>query len=374
MMADAARTLLDDLESDDWSTVRDAVETAGDRLRRRRLDAELAEAIGVRLYGLASHPKWQVRKAVAHALLYLRHERFHAAIARIIDDDNVWVRDAARRTFQRRTEVTRADIHSDDHGDRTLALLNGLEARYGPRARRAAHRLADQMDETFVRMAYHEMIRIISPLDAELINLERELADTPGAGSESRGRVVRAQRRVRLMTEFLDNLRAFTTEVRGPFTSEVLLPLAREAEELALDDLEPSIAAPAIHVAVDPAIRVEANRSRLLQALINLLVNAVEAFRDGGRPGRIEVTAEQLAGGHVALSVADNGRGMDEDAVEECTQLYSTGRRDGMGFGLPLAKKIVELDHHGTLTIESAEGEGTTVTMVLPVEQLGAEA
>ena len=72
------------------------------------------------------------------------------------------------------------------------------------------------MDATFVRMAYHEMIRIISPLDAELINLERELADTPGAGSESRGRVVRAQRRVRLMTEFLDNLRAFTTEVRGP--------------------------------------------------------------------------------------------------------------------------------------------------------------
>ena len=56
-MADAARTLLDDLESDDWSTVREAVETAGYRLRRRRLDAELTEAIGVRLYGLASHPK-----------------------------------------------------------------------------------------------------------------------------------------------------------------------------------------------------------------------------------------------------------------------------------------------------------------------------
>ena len=137
-MADAARTLLDDLESDDWSTVRDA----------------------------------------------------------------------ARRTSQRRTEVTRADIHSDDHGDRTLALLNGLEARYEPRARRAALRLADQMDATFVRMAYHEMIRIISPLDAELINLERELADGKPATSKSREHVERAQRRVKLLMEILDNLRA----------------------------------------------------------------------------------------------------------------------------------------------------------------------
>ena len=374
MMADAARTLLDDLESDDWSTVRDAVEAACDRLRRRRLDAELTEAIGVRLYGLASHPKWEVRKAVAHALLYLRHERFHAAIARIIDDDNVWVRDAARRTFQRRTEVTRADIHSDDHGDRILTLLNELEARYGPRAPKAALRVADRLHATFVRMAYHEIVRIVSPLDAALINLERELADGKPATSKSREHVERAQRRVKLLMEILDNLREFTTEVRGPFTSEVLLPLAREAEELALDDLEPSIAAPAIRVKVDRTLRIEANRARLLQALINIVANAAEACRDLDRPGRIEVTAEQLAGGHVALSVADNGRGMDEDAVEECTQLYSTGRRDGMGFGLPLAKKIVELDHHGTLAIESAEGEGTTVTVVLPAEQLGAEA
>ncbi len=374
MMADAARTLLDDLDSDDWSTVRDAVETASDRLRRRRVDGALAEAIADRLHGLAAHPKWEVRKAVAHAFLYLRHGRFHGAIARIIDDDNIWVREAAERTFQRRTELTRADLQGARRSDRTLAMLNGLEARYGSRARLAALRLADRLDATFVRMAYHEMIRLISPLDAELINLARELAEAPGASRESRDRLERAQRRVRLMTEFLDSLREFSTEVRGPYTSEALLPLAREAEEVALDDLEPPVEPPAIHVAIDPELRIEANRSRLLQALINIVVNAVEACDDLDRPGRIEVSAERRLDSHVALSIADNGRGMDEEAVEECTQLYSTGRREGMGFGLPLAKKIVEIDHHGTLAIESAKGEGTTVTMVLPVEQRDAEA
>ena len=51
-------------------------------------------------------------------------------------------------------------MHGADRGERTLALLNELEARYGPRAPKAALRIADRLHETFVRMAYHEMVRI----------------------------------------------------------------------------------------------------------------------------------------------------------------------------------------------------------------------
>ena len=87
-------------------------------------------------------------------------------------------------------------------------------------------------------MTYHEMVRIIAPLDAALINLERELAEGLLATPESRAHVERARRRVKLLTEILDNLREFTAEARGPHTSEALLPLVSEAEELALGDLE----------------------------------------------------------------------------------------------------------------------------------------
>ncbi len=52
------------------------------------LKADLA----ARLQRLACHPKWEVRKAVAHAVLFLRRESFHAVIAKIIEDENVWVR------------------------------------------------------------------------------------------------------------------------------------------------------------------------------------------------------------------------------------------------------------------------------------------
>ena len=370
MTAEKARTLLEDLDSDDWSAVCEAVETAGDRLRRRRIDGATAEAIGERLYRLAAHPKWEVRKAVAHALLYLRHERFHGAVARILDDENAWVRDAARRTLQRRTELTRADMHGADRGERIFAALNELEARHGSRAPKAALRIADLLHETFVRMTYHEMVRIIAPLDAALLNLERELADGLLATPESRAHVERARRRVKLLTEILDNLREFTTETRGPYTSEALLPLVSEAEELALGDLE-GAPAPAIRIDIEPALSLEANRSRLLQAIINILVNAVEACRGLGRRARIAISAERRPGERIALTVSDNGRGMDEDALEACAQLYSTNRPDGMGFGLPIAKKIVESHHEGTLAIESAPGKGTTVTIVLPVERLG---
>jgi signal transduction histidine kinase len=64
---------------------------------------------------------------------------------------------------------------------------------------------------------------------------------------------------------------------------------------------------------------------------------------------------------------------MSAEAVKDCLLLYSTGKVGGMGFGIPLAKKIVEISHHGTLSIESQNGNGTTVTIMLPVEQLRLE-
>ena len=60
-----------------------------------------------------------MRKAVAHAVLFLRHDAFHAVIARIVEDENAWVRDTSRKTLQRRDGLVRADIHSDNRGDAT---------------------------------------------------------------------------------------------------------------------------------------------------------------------------------------------------------------------------------------------------------------
>ena len=64
---------------------------------------------------------------------------------------------------------------------------------------------------------------------------------------------------------------------------------------------------------------------------------------------------------------------MGEEALRDCVLLYSSGKPGGMGFGLPLAKKIIEVDHRGTLSIESRKNEGTIVRLVLPIEQASSE-
>jgi signal transduction histidine kinase len=110
---------------------------------------------------------------------------------------------------------------------------------------------------------------------------------------------------------------------------------------------------------------------RMKQVLLNLLSNAVKFTPQGGR---VIISAEQVADGGMEIRVADTGIGMrPEDipvALEPFRQVDSLLARkyEGTGLGLPLAKSIVE-HHGGSLHIESAPGEGTTVTVALPAER-----
>ena len=363
-----AGNVLADLDAADWARVREGVEQAGSWLRSGQIDDDLKAALATRLLRLASHPKWEVRKAVAHAVLFLRHEAFHAVIARIVEDDNTWVREAARKTLRRRDGLARADSHNDNRGEEVLSMLAALETRYGARAHRATLNVADRLNHRFVREAYHEIVRIISPIDASLLNLERQLAALQMSG-DILSQVRRTRERVVLVTDFLDNLRAFTTHTPAVFASEALHSIVAESVELALGHMERPGWNIDVRQAVNRALKIDADRSRLLQALINMVVNAVEACVDLERQAVLAISAAAEGETHVRIVIADNGAGMSEEALRDCVLLYSSGKPGGMGFGLPLAKKIVEVDHRGTLSIDSRLGEGTSVTLILPIDQ-----
>lgn len=108
---------------------------------------------------------------------------------------------------------------------------------------------------------------------------------------------------------------------------------------------------------------------RIKQILLNLLSNAIKFTPSGGR---VQVSARR-DGDDVVVEISDSGIGMDPKeiavALEPFRQLDSTlsRRYEGTGLGLPLAKSLVEL-HGGVLTIASAPGQGTTVSITLPVD------
>ena len=113
------------------------------------------------------------------------------------------------------------------------------------------------------------------------------------------------------------------------------------------------------------------DRRRLTQILLNLLSNAIK-FTPAG--GRVELSAA-AADGSVLLQVADTGIGMEESeieiALEPFRQVDSKLNRkyEGTGLGLPISKKLTEM-HGGVLSISSAPGRGTRVTVVLPPERV----
>lgn len=114
---------------------------------------------------------------------------------------------------------------------------------------------------------------------------------------------------------------------------------------------------------------VKADRRAVQQMLINLVSNAVKFTPDGGR---VEIGAKRL-GSRLHFWVSDTGIGIAQDDLSRLgtpfTQIQNdyTRRFEGTGLGLSLVKGLVAL-HDGTMSIESAPDEGTTVTISLPIE------
>jgi signal transduction histidine kinase len=105
----------------------------------------------------------------------------------------------------------------------------------------------------------------------------------------------------------------------------------------------------------------------IYRALLNLVTNAIEACPES--EGRVEIGTRLLAGSNeFQIAVQDNGRGIaDEDLKKLGRAFFSTKGAEGTGLGLPVVHKVVS-EHGGNLEVTSRLGEGTTVTMTLPVE------
>ncbi|GAB4483568.1 MAG: hypothetical protein OHK006_04980 [Thermodesulfovibrionales bacterium] len=112
-------------------------------------------------------------------------------------------------------------------------------------------------------------------------------------------------------------------------------------------------------------VQFVADREKIIQILMNLVDNAL-IFSDDGCI--IEVRAAS-AGGTTSISVSDTGWGIPEADIPRLTERFFRGRHGertrGTGLGLSLVQEFVDM-HGGTVSFESAEGRGTTVTITLP--------
>jgi two-component system sensor histidine kinase HydH len=109
---------------------------------------------------------------------------------------------------------------------------------------------------------------------------------------------------------------------------------------------------------------VTADPIRLTQALMNLVINAMQAVE---KNGRVQVGAtKSTAGDALVLQVQDNGPGIPANKLEEVFDPYFTTKPEGIGLGLWIARQIA-VAHGGTLRTENAPVGGAIFTLLLPL-------
>lgn len=109
-----------------------------------------------------------------------------------------------------------------------------------------------------------------------------------------------------------------------------------------------------------PMIKADGNRLR--QVLLNLILNAMDAGKEGDRV-EIEVAAKN---GKLYLTVADTGPGLSDDEVRNIFTPFYTTKKHGTGLGLPLCMHIAQV-HGGAITVDSQLGKGSAFSLVLPL-------
>jgi signal transduction histidine kinase len=207
-----------------------------------------------------------------------------------------------------------------------------------------------------------------NPLTAVIGFAQRlERAEDPKV-HESAAAVVRAARRMKVIVDKLlqaDRPPAVVeldrVDINGPVREALVLFEEQLRQRSISVDLKLADALPT----------VRANAEHLEGVLHNLLANARDALEetavDGGRARRITITT-QREGRWIKLRFADNGCGMPPEVRERAFDPFYTTKEVGKGAGLGLyvSHKIVD-QYDGSITLESEEGTGTTVEILLPV-------
>ncbi len=108
---------------------------------------------------------------------------------------------------------------------------------------------------------------------------------------------------------------------------------------------------------------IELDGQYVKRVFLNIIRNAFDAMPDGGT---LTISSRKSVRGH-EVSFKDTGVGIPEEIIDEIWKPLFTTKPKGMGFGLAICKRIVER-HGGEMVVESRVGEGTTFTVVFPLD------
>jgi two-component system sensor histidine kinase SenX3 len=336
-------------------------DSSADAIRLRRVLDSLAQAVVV----CDERGELVFRNSRAVALMGSRHG--DALAAQAVDDLLASTSPGAseERTLElygppRRTLSVRTE--SIDNGQRALgviAIIDDVSER----------RRLEEVRRDFVANVSHELK---TPMGALGLLAETLLAETEPEVSRRLAQRIHSEafRISRIIDDLLDLSRIENEESppREPVLVNLVMAEAVERVHAAAEqrDVEIKLEEPS------PPVAVLGDRRQLTSALYNLLENAVKFSYEGGI---VEFTGT-VDGDDIVVAVADKGLGIPTRDLERIFERFyrvdhgrsrSTG---GTGLGLSIVRHVAN-SHHGSVSVESREGEGSTFTLRLPLQGRG---
>jgi signal transduction histidine kinase len=118
-------------------------------------------------------------------------------------------------------------------------------------------------------------------------------------------------------------------------------------------------------------LTLHVDKDQIEQVLINLIKNALQALAEDDNESKgeklLEVKAYESEKGGIHIKIADNGSGIEEDALKKIFIPFFTTKKGGSGIGLSLSKQIMR-KHYGSIAVESTMDVGTTFTLRFSAE------
>jgi signal transduction histidine kinase len=316
-----------------------------------------------------------------------------AALQRGITQPIVALTDVAHRVMERRDFSLRVAKSTDDEVGYLVEAFNAMLAEVGGRAealeasnrslsremeeRRGAEealRSADRRKDEFLATLAHELRNPLAPLRNALAILKLAGADGKAAAQAREMMDRQLTQMVRLVDDLLDVSRITTGKLSLRLEPTELQRVLRGAVDTVMPFIEARRHVLTVTLPPQP-VWVMGDATRLAQVFSNLLHNAAKFTAPAGR---IEVTGER-AGDQVTVRVVDNGIGIASEQLGLVFEMFVQADQSlerthaGLGVGLTLARRLVEL-HGGTLEATSAGlGRGSQFIVRLPLAPDGVD-
>ena len=268
--------------------------------------------------------------------------------------------------------MRRIDAFGQEMAGRVSEATRQLEDRYQEvcRLNETLHRMRAELSRAErMAVAGHVVAEVAhevgTPLHSISGHLELLRSEIPNAGavSPTGRRLDIIQGQVRRVEAIIRQLLDLSRRDLGPVGAVDLAGLIHDAAEV----VSPGVPPGTIDLSAVPRNGlppVTGRKDQLMQVMLNLLANAMDAVSSGGA---ISIAAREAGAGMVEIAVRDTGPGIPRERQAHIFKPYVTSRPPGKGTGLGLfvASEIVR-GHGGRIAVESAPGEGCTMRVLLP--------